>query len=503
MIADFGRSKGRAGTDGPNPAHKSLVGNTGLIHAPRWWRTYATRTLITDAVAVYIAVLVAYLVRIDGSGITEVTGALSPDYLFVSIAIMWGWMAALVVGRTQDRRLVGAGPLEYQRVFSVTWRLFASIAVVAYLFRMDIARGYLAIAFPLGLSLVLLGRLCWRQWLIKRRENGHLLSTVLVMGHRLKAAALAREMRTNATAGFVAIGICVPSNEVDEGSIEGADILGTMEDAPQLARDHGVDVVTVVGSDNMTEQAMRDVAWALEGTGIDLALAIPLRDVSAPRVIMQPLNGLPLVYVQEPRFTGPKYVLKTLVDWMLAFAITLILLPLLLTIAVSVKTTSKGAVLYRQERVGVRGKTFTMFKFRSMYIDAEERLAELRHLNEGNSVLFKMRNDPRVTKIGRILRRFSLDELPQLLNVLRGEMSLVGPRPPLPKEVVLYEGHVHRRLLVKPGITGLWQVSGRSDLSWDESVRLDVYYAENWTVFGDILILVRTAKAVISRRGAY
>ncbi len=179
--------------------------------------------------------------------------------------------------------------------------------------------------------------------------------------------------------------------------------------------------------------------------------------------------------------------------------------PVLLVLALLVKVTSTGPVFFLQERVGLNGSTFHMIKFRSMVVDAEQRLQELSALDraEGNTVLFKMKNDPRVTRVGAFMRRYSLDEVPQLFNVLVGSMSLVGPRPPLAREVERYDVHVHRRFLVKPGMTGLWQVSGRSDLSWEDSVRLDLYYVENWSMVGDLLILWRTARAVVAKDGAY
>jgi exopolysaccharide biosynthesis polyprenyl glycosylphosphotransferase len=196
-------------------------------------------------------------------------------------------------------------------------------------------------------------------------------------------------------------------------------------------------------------------------------------------------------------------VVKGGVDRAAAALALLSLMPVLLLIALAVRLDSPGPVLYRQERIGVNGRGFTILKFRSMSVDADCLLAELLYRNEGGGLLFKMRRDPRVTRVGRWLRRFSLDELPQLFNVLGGSMSLVGPRPPLPAEVERYDSSVSRRLLVKPGLTGLWQISGRSDLSWEEAVRLDLRYVENWSLALDALILVKTVRAVVSSSGAY
>ncbi len=472
--------------------------------APRWWLAYSTRILLTDAVAVYVAVFFAYLVRFDANGLVRVSGKVAPSYLMVSIVLMWAWLFALVVGRTQDRRLLGSGPTEYQRVFSVTWRVFAAVAVVAYLLRMEIGRGYLAVAMPLGTALLMLGRFGWRQWLHRQRARGEMLSRVLVVGHRRKAADLARELQRRVGAGFGVVGICVPDGE-DTSPVDGIPVLGTVADAARLAREARVDTVAVSGSDAVTTDVVRALGWDLEGSGIDLALAMTLVDVAGPRVIMQPVSGVPLVYVDEPQFTGPRYALKTSADWLGALLITALLSPVLLVIAVLVKTTSRGPVFYRQERVGVRGRTFPMMKFRTMVVDAHERLAEVLAAEGVDSVglFYKPKNDPRVTRVGRVLRKYSLDELPQLLNVLAGHMSLVGPRPQIPAEVAQYDRTAGRRLLVKPGMTGLWQVSGRNDLSPEEGIRMDVYYVENWSLFGDFIILARTVRVVLLGAGAY
>jgi exopolysaccharide biosynthesis polyprenyl glycosylphosphotransferase len=248
---------------------------------------------------------------------------------------------------------------------------------------------------------------------------------------------------------------------------------------------------------------LKRLGWDLEGAGVDLVVAPALTDVAGPRVHVRPVSGLQLLYVEQPEFTGPTRVVKEAFDRFTAAVALVAISPFLLLIAVAVRLTSSGPVIFRQVRVGREGAMFTVYKFRTMVVDAERRLGEIWDDNEGNGVLFKIRDDPRVTAVGRFLRRFSLDELPQLVNVLLGDMSMVGPRPALPSETEQYGRATSRRLLVKPGITGLWQVSGRSDLSWEDSVRLDLYYVENWSFAGDIQILWKTLHAVASRRGAY
>jgi exopolysaccharide biosynthesis polyprenyl glycosylphosphotransferase len=248
---------------------------------------------------------------------------------------------------------------------------------------------------------------------------------------------------------------------------------------------------------------LRKLSWQLEGSGIELLVSPGLVEIAGPRLHIRPFVGLPLLAIEEPVFSGWKKVLKGALDRVGAAVAIILVAPVLAGIAVAVRLSGPGPVLYRQERVGASGTVYTMLKFRSMVDGADAKLTELLAQNEGNGLLFKMRNDPRVTPVGRWLRRFSLDELPQLFNVVGGSMSLVGPRPPLPQEVERYDTSIRRRLLVKPGLTGLWQISGRSDLSWEESVRLDLRYVENWTLALDLLILWKTASAVIRSRGAY
>lgn len=474
------------------------------VTAP-WWPWYVARLTITDAVAIVFAVGVAYVVRFDISGTTLVSGEFSPSYLAVSGVLTAAWLAALAVVRSRDRRIIGTGPVEYARVFGATWRLFAVVAIVAYLLKMDIGRGYLAIAAPLGLALILVGRYGWRQWLHHRRDAGRMQADVLVLGHRTNAARLIDELHRSPRAGYSVVGACVPASELAAGdTVAGVPVLGSMDDAARVAVAVRASAVAVTGSDSVTAETVRRLGWDLEGSQVDLALTLALVDVAGPRVTMQPVSGLPLMYVDEPRFTGVRYVAKSVFDWCLAAVAVVVLSPLLLVVALLVGTTSRGPVIYRQERIGKDGKLFDVFKFRSMVVDAHSRLPEVLAAEGVGEIgmFYKPRRDPRVTRVGRVLRRFSVDELPQLFNVLRGEMSLVGPRPQIAAEVARYDRAASRRLLVKPGLTGLWQVSGRSDLDARTAIRMDVTYAENWTLFGDLLILARTVGAVFTGRGA-
>jgi exopolysaccharide biosynthesis polyprenyl glycosylphosphotransferase len=363
---------------------------------------------------------------------------------------------------------------------------------------------YLLFALPAGVVAVLAGRWAWRAWRHPPRATGGCTTAVLAIGLRDQAERLVHEMNDRSDSGYRVVGVCVPAGQVLPGDeILGVPVLGDLQGAGAIAREVGADCVAVSGSDAITAEAVRRLSWELEPVGVDLMLTAELADVAGPRITVTPEQSVSLLHVDAPRFEGPKYVLKTLMDWVGALVLSLLLTPVLLSVALAVAATSPGPVFYTQERVGRGGRPFSMLKFRTMRVGADRESGVLAGVSDGNGVLFKRRDDPRVTPVGRVLRRFSLDELPQLFNVLRGQMSLVGPRPPLTGEVSKYEARMRRRLLVKPGLTGLWQVGGRSDLSWEESVRLDVFYAENWTAFGDLLILARTAKAVFTGKGAY
>ncbi len=274
-------------------------------------------------------------------------------------------------------------------------------------------------------------------------------------------------------------------------------------DARRVAADVEADTVAITSSGVLGREGLRQLAWQLEGSDTSLLLTPELTDVAGPRINVRPLGALSLLQVTEPKFSGATRILKGAMDRVIAALMLLVLSPVLLATALLIKLDSRGPVFFRQTRSGVGGAPFQLVKFRSMVDAAEDLLIDLTDRNESGGVLFKIRRDPRVTRVGRVLRRFSIDELPQLWNVLIGEMSLVGPRPPLPSEVEMYEEDARRRLLVKPGLTGLWQVSGRSDLSWDESVRLDLYYVENWSFVLDLTIIARTVGAVVAGRGAY
>ncbi|MEJ7774891.1 MAG: sugar transferase [Nocardioidaceae bacterium] len=469
-----------------------------------WAEAYRRRLAVTDALVIAWALTGAHVARFGAADTDLAVGRYAPSYLLISLLLAVAWWLSLSLFGTRDTRIIGVGPEEYKRVVGTCLRLFGSIAIVAFLAQAQVARGYLAVAFPVGTLGLLLARWLWRQWLHLQRHQGEYSDTVVVVGSRNHVEHLVRELRRNPTAGLRVVGACVPGGHVGDMLEESTvPVLGGLAGAAEAALDVGASTVAVTASEAIGPTALRKLGWDLEAAGVDLVVAPSLTDVAGPRVHSRPVAGLPLLHVEAPRYEGASRATKKVFDLTLTSLGLVVLSPVLALIALAVAVDSRGPVLFRQERIGLGGEPFAMLKFRSMVADADTRLADLSQANQGSGPLFKMRDDPRVTRVGRLMRRYSLDELPQLVNVLRGDMSLVGPRPPLLREVETYADDVRRRLLVRPGITGLWQVSGRSDLSWEDSVRLDLYYVENWSLTSDVVILWRTLRAVVSSAGAY
>jgi exopolysaccharide biosynthesis polyprenyl glycosylphosphotransferase len=475
---------------------------------PSWTRVYARHLAVTDAVAIVGSVAIAQLVRFGVDPARFSSDLVVYSYTAVSAVLILAWFSALLLSRSRESRVLGTGVEEYRRVARATAALFGTVAVVSYLLKLEVARGYLAVALPLGMLSLLLTRWLWRKWLIKQRSEGRFLSTVVVVGSHRAAAAMAQEFERVRSAGYRVAGVCVPGWGTGKGDSVNVDghpvpVLGDETVVIEAVDATGANVVAVSNTEYLGTGGMRALAWQLEEADADLVVAPGVIDVAGPRLQIHPVAGLPLLHVDRPQYRGAVKSHKLALDLIGAGMWLVVLWPLFLVVAILIKLDSRGPVFYRAERIGLNGKPFTMLKFRTMVVDAEQYRIALLGRNEGAGPLFKMRQDPRVTKVGRWLRRLSIDEAPQLINVLRGQMSLVGPRPPLRSEVATYSGDVHRRLLVKPGITGLWQVSGRSDLSWEESVRLDLFYVENWSLIQDLVIIWRTIGAVCRSAGAY
>ncbi|WP_405371713.1 MULTISPECIES: sugar transferase [unclassified Microbacterium] len=470
-----------------------------------WRRTYARRLWLSDLL---VLIWIVYGTQIAWFGVGAADLAITSgsvdseiSYWLFSAGLIVAWMIALELADTRDHRIIGAGSAEYARVARSSVTFFGVLAIVAFLTGIEVARGFLLISLPLGILVLLFERWLWRQWLIAVRRTGAYSARVLLVGSRRSVVEIANELLRTPSAGYHVVGACVPSGAVAD-TIEGTDIpiMGSISAVPSAMAASRADTVIVTSTDELPGDKVKEISWHLEAGRQHLVLAPGIADIAGPRISSRPVAGLPLIHVETPRFSGGQRVAKRVVDITAATLGVIVISPLLAFLALSIRLSSEGPVLFRQKRIGHKGREFTMLKFRSMVVDAEKLLDELveQERDAGNQVLFKMKNDPRVTPIGRIMRKLSLDELPQLFNVIRGSMSLVGPRPPLPSEVEQYADHVHRRFLVKPGITGLWQVSGRSSLSWEESVRLDLSYVENWTLVGDLVILVKTARAALA-----
>jgi exopolysaccharide biosynthesis polyprenyl glycosylphosphotransferase len=465
-------------------------------------KSYVWTLVCLDSVIVTLAVMGGYLARFRGD--TPIGNEV--PYAAVWVGLIGVWLLALRLMRCYDDRVLGYGADEYRRVSSASLRLAGFVAITGYIADVGVARGFLGISFILGTTGLVAGRWAARRWLHRARRRGlGWAHRVLVVGDPAHVNELVHQLRREPYAGYSVVGACIPDALLAPVPQRLGDVpvVGSFRTITEAADVVGADTVAVTASGGMTSPWLRRVGWLLEGTGVDLVVAPALTDVAGPRIHTRPVAGLPLIHVEAPEFRGGRKLVKYTVDRAMALFAVLLASPLLLLIAIAIKLDSRGPVFFRQTRVGHGGTEFGVYKFRSMVVDADAMLARLAAQNETDGLMFKMRRDPRVTRVGRFLRKWSLDELPQLFNVLLGHMSLVGPRPPLPAEVAKYSGDVRRRLLVKPGMTGLWQVSGRSDLSWEDGIRLDLYYVENWSLAADLTILWKTAGAVLAGRGAY
>jgi exopolysaccharide biosynthesis polyprenyl glycosylphosphotransferase len=459
------------------------------------WQTSYVRTLIaTDVLVGLAAGALAFALRFQ-----KVT-AYNRFYFVFSLLLPLVLVCFLAMNRAYEKRFLFVGTDEYQRVIRAGLALTATAAILSYAFEIQLARSYVLIALPAATLTTVIVRFGVRKRLHRARAKGECLRRVIVVGHELAVIHITRQLKRERFHGLEVVGACLPPHH--DGQV-GLPVYGTFDDVAKAVEAAAADTVIVLSCPELDGHVLRRLAWRLERDDVDLIVASALIDVAGDRTTIRPVDGLPMLHVEHPRLEGGARIVKEIVDRVGAAALILMLSPVLLSLALWIRVGSPGPVFFRQVRVGRDGDRFPIYKFRSMYIDAEERLAEIKHLNEHDGVLFKMRNDPRVTSAGRWLRRLSLDELPQLFNVLKGNMSLVGPRPPLPEEVAVYPDDVRRRLAVKPGMTGLWQVSGRSDLPWEEAVRLDLRYVENWSLTLDFVILLRTVTAVARSSGAY
>jgi exopolysaccharide biosynthesis polyprenyl glycosylphosphotransferase len=462
--------------------------------SPSWQKRYTDRLRISDTAVVCSAVVLAQYRQ---------SGQFSHSLLLVVV-----WLCALSTFHSRSPRIIGTGFQEYRHVAAASFSAWGILAVAALLAKVEVPEGYLGILLPAGILTLLLNRFFWRKHLVRKRLAGSHFNAVFVVGNREDAVRIANELTCEPKEGFRVVGFGIPGHEPGPGerlSVNGCTVpvVWGSGSVPAAASSCGADTVVIVESGELGAREIQRLSWDLEPVGIHLVMAPRLMGVAASRLTTRQAAGVPLLHVEGPRYHAAERIPKRAFDYCFALLALAAALPILAVAAIAIKIDSRGPVFYRSERIGMNGKPFMMFKLRTMVQGADQQLITLLAANECDGLLFKIHNDPRVTSTGRFLRRFSIDELPQFLNVLRSEMSVVGPRPPLPREVEAYDGDVRRRLLIRPGITGPWQVSGRCDLPWDKATRLDLSYVDNWSLGIDLVIIAKTLRAVFQHQGAY
>jgi exopolysaccharide biosynthesis polyprenyl glycosylphosphotransferase len=480
---------------------------TRELDRSRWQQRYATKLRITDTAVVCGAVILGQYVRFGQAPLAPVHENGYATAYSGLIAILW--LSTLAGFHARCPRIIGRGIEEYRRAVEASFWTFGAIAMAELLFKLEIARGYLAVALPVGILGLVLSRWLARQYVARKRVDGRYLTAVLAVGRIEAVANLANELTRNPIDGYRIVGACIPggaSASEEHLFVRDAKIPVVGDEIchlEEMIRKCHADTVAIVGTEQLGVQELRKLIWTLEPMGVDLVVSPGVMDVAVSRLTVLPVAGLPLLHIEKPQYRGAERVQKRAFDFCFALAALTVALPILLLAAIAIKVTSRGPIFYSAERIGFGGKPFSMLKLRTMVVDADKKLESLLNSNECDGHLFKIRNDPRITPVGRILRRFSIDELPQFINVLRREMSVVGPRPLFSLEAEEYDSISQRRLLVKPGITGLWQVSGRSNLSWNDALRLDLSYVDNWSMAADLAIIGKTVRTVFQHEGAY
>lgn len=480
-----------------------------ILGSPRWQglsRIIGAVDALAIAAAMTVAQLSSFGTRVDAS--VAGTGSIATPYWLLSVALAAAWWILLRMIKSDEVGILGSGVEEYKRVVTSSFVLFGGLAILSYALNVGTGRAYVAVALPLGLLLLLVGRWVTRTYIAWERSRGRLLRKLLLVGSPPSVQHLYDTLSSVPEAGYEPVGAVLPGFQISspngpEMPLTILSVSPYVDEIVSAAEAAGVDAIAVTSGARLHPTVVQQLGWEMSDRGISLILAPALTDIAGPRIHTQPVAGLPLIHVATPRLEGGRALSKRVFDIFGAGIALVLLSPALALIALLVKLDSPGPVLFHQERIGKDGVPFRMHKFRSMVPGAEHRLEELMEQNGGASAFFKVKEDPRITRFGAFIRKFSIDELPQLWNVLVGNMSMVGPRPQVRAEVDTYEKYDHRRLTVKPGITGLWQVSGRNDLSVADSIRLDLYYVENWSLTQDFVILLKTVRAVFAKDGAY
>lgn len=475
-------------------------------HRPNWRREYASRLVATDLVVLVWAVFGAARLTVDADTSLVApawVGALKLDYMVVAALLVVIWALALAGVGSRGHRVVGTGTQEYKTILQSGVVVLLCIAMIAFAFQIQFSRSFILLALPAGGVALFISRILWRQWLCLHRQRGHLSSRVLIVGSEVTTSHVTADLRRHPEAGYHVVGALVTTRGADRSLLGDIPVWSGADALIDAVKWCHADTVIVTDGHGLPPAKLRELSWSLEPGRQHLVMAPSLTDIAGPRIHARPVAGLPLVHVETPRYEGADRFVKRTFDVCASAGLLAVLSVPLGIVALLVVLTSPGGLFFSHERIGKNGHPFRMLKFRSMRANADSELATLLQAQGSeDKPLFKIENDPRITRIGGFLRRYSIDEIPQLINVLKGDMSLVGPRPQVAKEVALYDHAAARRLFVKPGMTGLWQVSGRSNLGWEESVRLDLFYVENWSLTADVAILARTVRAVLASEGA-
>ncbi|MEU3364037.1 sugar transferase [Streptomyces pseudogriseolus] len=489
----------QGGLVGPFPSERDLADGAFHRGTADWEHRYRRTVITSDTVvtAVVVAGIGNFFGVRDAADWHEKWGILAfGTWLLV--------LGALAVSRSWSPTVLGQGAEEFRRLGRSLFMATVVLALGGIALTSRNIKLWIFVAVPAIALVTMTMRYLLRLRLHRRRKEGRCLRPVLAAGSPDTVRDLIARTRKYPHLGWRVDAVCTTEGPgIDGDRLDGVPVVGRLADVADHVRRDGYRVVAVTPDAHWSPDRLQRLSWNLEGSDAEMVVAPVLMEVAGPRLHVDAVLGIPLLRVSMPAFTGGRRAVKGVVDRLGALLLLLVLAPLMLLVALLVATDSRGGVFYRQRRVGKDGREFTILKFRTMIPDADRVRAALVGLNEGAGPLFKMRRDPRVTRIGAVLRRYSLDELPQLFNVLTGSMSLVGPRPPLPEECAAYGPDIRRRLKVKPGLTGLWQISGRSDLSWEEAVRLDLRYVEDWSLALDTVILWKTLRAVVQGQGAY
>ena len=452
---------------------------------------YQRAVFVIDILAITASILAVVVLRPSDRAANLPNGI---SYVAVAFGISATWMLVLGFSGCYDRRVLGVGTEELRRIVVATMVTFGAVAITSYLLMAQVSRGFIVVTLPIGLAALIAGRLMARSVLHRRRMSGQDLNRTLVVGDARQSDSIDKAFRKDPRGGYVAVAKMDPPNLNLDSWID------VLNDAVENYR---LDAIALSMSDRITDEVVRRLSWKLEGQDVDLLVSPVLGDIAGPRLTFRPAAGLPLIHLDEPHLTGPKRFSKRLLDILMSLGLLIVMSPVMVLTAIAIKVSSRGPVIFSQIRVGQAGENFSILKFRTMIPDAAHLQSEVWAQAAAEGMTSKSKRDPRLTPVGAFLRRWSLDELPQLFNVLGGSMSMVGPRPLQRVEADTLSEHADRRHLSRPGITGLWQVSGRSDTTWEERMRLDLYYVENWSPALDVVILLKTAKAVISGTGAY